>query len=171
MTGTIVAIMVGLAAAMLVSSLAEYIVHRLMHARKFLYKIHARHHQEGTGQGWFWEFVGYFVPGLPISIIGGVLLFWLYQPAAGIAFFAGTTLYASLVAYAHQVQHENPDLCFWLVRPVHHLHHHGKMWHHNFGIFTDVWDRVFGTYKPVEFQRTKRRRDYGLGDYLRIKWF
>ena len=43
---------IGLVAAFLVGTLVEYIVHRLMHARKFLYKIHAEHHQVGEGQGW-----------------------------------------------------------------------------------------------------------------------
>ncbi len=161
--------LLGLFVAFFVGTLVEYIVHRLMHARVFLYKIHAQHHQLGQGQGWLLEFKDYFVPSLPVLIIGGLLFFWLVSPAAGISFAVGCFLYASAAAYAHQVQHENPDLCFWLPRPVHHLHHNGKMWHHNFGILVDIWDRVFGTYKPVDYQRQQQR--YPLSAYWRIKWY
>ena len=157
--------------ALVIGTLVEYVVHRLMHARIFLYKVHARHHQTGEGQGWLWEFKDYFVPSLPIAIGGLLIGYFFISLPVGIAFFAGCMFYASAAAYAHQVQHENPDLCFWLRRPVHHLHHNGKMWHHNFGILVDVWDRVFGTYKPVEYVPKKKLREYPLSAYFKIKWF
>ena len=162
-------IAIGLFVAFFLGTLVEYIVHRLMHARIFLYKIHAEHHQVAQGQGWFFEFRDYFLPSLPILIIGGGLFYYFLSPTSGITFAIGCFLYASAAAYAHQVQHENPDLCFWLPRPVHHLHHNGRMWHHNFGILVDFWDRVFGTYKPVEYERSQKR--YPLSSYFKIKWF
>lgn len=161
--------LLGLGVALFVGTLVEYVVHRLMHARVFLYKIHAQHHQANQGQGWFMEFKDYFLPSTPVLIIGGILFYWLLSPASGIGFAVGCLLYAAAAAYAHQVQHENPDLCFWMPRPVHHLHHHGKMWHHNFGILVDWWDRVFGTYKKVEY--TKERKRYPISSYFKIKWF
>ena len=157
-----VAVLLGLT----IGSLIEYVVHRLMHAGKFLTKIHAKHHQTGQGQGWFGEFKGYFLPGLTIMWLG-----FLVSLPAGFGFLLGTTLYAALAAYAHQVQHENPDLVFWLPRPVHHLHHSEKMWHHNFGILVDIWDRIFGTYKPVEFKPEKSRKEYSISSYFKIRWF
>ena len=162
-------LLLSMATAFVVGTLVEYVVHRLMHARVFLYKIHAEHHQANQGQGWFLEFKDYFLPSSPVLIIGGALFWWLLSPAAGIGFAAGCFLYAAAAAYAHQVQHENPDLCFWMPRPVHHLHHNGKMWHHNFGILVDWWDRVFGTYKKVEWERERKR--YPISSYFRIKWF
>ena len=33
--------------------------------------------------------------------------------------------------------------------PTHYVHHAFNMWHYNFGMTFDIWDRVFGTYKPV----------------------
>jgi len=27
------------------------------------------------------------------------------------------------------------------------VHHRDQMWHHNFGLAVDWWDRVFGTYR------------------------
>jgi sterol desaturase/sphingolipid hydroxylase (fatty acid hydroxylase superfamily) len=68
------------------------------------------------------------------------------------------------------VQHDNPELIFWLPRPVHYLHHSHKMWHHNFGITVDFWDRIFGTYKPVEWSPSRRPLQYPLKSYLQIKW-
>ncbi len=131
-------------AAVIVGSLVEYWVHRAMHARLFLWKKHARHHQRGTAQGWFGEFRDYFIPSLTIAWFG-----FPFSWSAGFGFFTGALLYAALAAYAHQIQHDNPDRCFWLKAPGHHLHHHHKMWHHNFGILTDVWDRIFGTYRQT----------------------
>lgn len=160
---------IGFAVALLLGTFIEYVVHRLMHARVFLYKVHAKHHQTAQGQGWLMEFKDYIVPSLPVLIIGGILFWWLVSPVSGVAFAAGCAFYAAAAAYAHQVQHERPELCFWMPRPVHHLHHEGKMWHHNFGILVDFWDRVFGTYKPVEYPR--ERRFYPLRDYFSIKWF
>ena len=104
-------------------------------------------------------------PGLPE-------LWWrgrLNALTSAIGFGLGCFLYAAAAAYAHQVQHEKPELCFWMPLPVHHLHHHGKMWHHNFGILVDWWDRVFGTYKKVEWPR--ERKFHPLSAYFKIKWF
>ncbi|MBM4073127.1 MAG: sterol desaturase family protein [Planctomycetes bacterium] len=147
--------------ALLVGTLVEYWAHRMMHGW-LLRKKHAEHHKEGVGQGWFWEFLDYFLPTLPLGAAG-----FLYSLEAGIGFAAGATFYAAFAAYAHQLQHEHPELCFWLVRPVHYLHHKNHMWKTNFGISIDLWDRVFGTYRRVEWQREQPFRFRGL---FRIKW-
>jgi sterol desaturase/sphingolipid hydroxylase (fatty acid hydroxylase superfamily) len=163
----------GLAAflvAIVVGTLVEYWGHRLMHAW-LLRKKHAEHHRDGWGQGWLGEFWDYVVGTLPIMALGFAGCFWLLDsPAAGIGFVAGGLVYAAWAAYSHQLQHEKPDLCWWLPRPVHHLHHEGHMWHHNFGISLDIWDRVFGTYRPVEWKRSKPLREYPLKAYFQIKW-
>ena len=122
-----------------------------------------------TGRVGFGEFKGYFLPSIPLLVFGGMAFYFLLSIHAAIAFNVGCILYAAFAAYAHQVQHENPDLVFWLSRPVHHLHHDGNMWHHNFGILVDFWDRVFRTYKPVDYERSQKR--YPLSSYFKIKWF
>jgi len=152
--------------AMVFGTLAEYVVHRLMHSGKVLGKKHAKHHQAAHGQGWFGEFLDYFLPSLAILWAG-----FLFSIPAGIGFAIGGTIYAALAAYSHQIQHERPELTFWLPRPVHHLHHSHKMWNHNFGISVDFWDRVFGTYKRVEWNPEKRPFEYPLSSFVRIKWF
>lgn len=147
--------------ALLVGSLVEYWGHRIMHVW-LLRKKHAEHHQEGTGQGWFWEFLDYLLPTLPIMAPA-----FFYSWQAGCGFLAGGVSFAAFAAYAHQLQHERPELCFWLVRPVHHLHHKNHMWKNNFGISLDVWDRVFGTYKMADWKPQGPRRWRGL---FLIKW-
>ena len=152
--------------ALVFGTLVEYVMHRLMHAGKIFHKIHAQHHQLGQGQGWLLEFRDYILPGLAILWLG-----FLLSIPAGIGFAVGCTVYAALAAYAHQVQHEKPELVFWLPRPVHHLHHSRKMWHHNFGILVDVWDRVFGTYQAVDEEPGQIQPKLTLASYFRIKWF
>ena len=94
---------------------------------------------------------------------------FLWSVEAGVGFAAGGLLFACWAAYSHQLQHEKPELCFWLPRPVHFLHHHQHMWHHNFGISFDIWDRVFGTYKKGDWQRDPSKRRT-LAGYFTIKW-
>lgn len=151
--------------ALIVGSLVEYVAHRWMHDGKVLKVRHAKHHRNLEGQGWFGEFKDYATPGLAIIWVG-FLVSW----PAGIGFALGALGYAAFAAYAHQVQHERPELVFWLPRPVHYLHHRENMWRHNFGISLDIWDRVFATYKPVEWQPDQRARDYPLRSYLDITW-
>ena len=145
------------AIAFLIGTLVEYAVHRLMHHRWVLGKKHAEHHRDGWAQGWLGEFRDYSLGGMPLWLGGlAVCYFLLDSLPAGIGFATGCLTYACLAAYAHQVQHEKPELVFWLKRPVHYLHHKHHMWHHNFGILVDIWDRVFGTYKVMEWKPERR---------------
>ncbi len=158
----------GFVAAFLIGSFAEYVVHRLMHKRVLLGQVHVDHHKEGTGQGFAKEFKDYFVPASPF-IVGAFLIAWLALGLLWLAigFAAGGVGYCIFAAYAHQIQHEFPELACWMRRPVHHIHHAHKMWHHNFGIATDIWDRLFFTYKKVEWKPAQPIR---LKRFFQIKW-
>jgi sterol desaturase/sphingolipid hydroxylase (fatty acid hydroxylase superfamily) len=160
----------GFLAAFLIGTFVEFAVHYLMHRRVVLGKVHTLHHAEGTGQGWFGEFLVYFLPALPF-MIGCLLIGWLLLGALwlGIGMVIGGTFYAAFAAYAHQVQHERPELTFWMRRPVHYIHHTQNMWHHNFGISFDFWDRLFGTYKLVDWQH--KPGSIRLRDFFRIHWY
>jgi sterol desaturase/sphingolipid hydroxylase (fatty acid hydroxylase superfamily) len=137
-------------AAVVVGSLVEYWGHRLMHAG-LMRETHIGHHQDGTGQGCWPEFVGYLRGSAVILPTG-----FLHSMRAGLGFAVGSILYAACAAYAHQLQHERPADCFWLRRPVHFLHHSEGMWAHNFGITTPLWDWVFGTLRAVDYVRPPR---------------
>lgn len=156
--------LVAFLAALFVGSLVEYWGHRLMHAW-VLRKRHAEHHKLGTGQGWLWEFRDYFLGTCYILPLG---FFWSAE--AGVGFLIGAVCYGAFAAYSHQLQHEKPELCFWLRYPVHYLHHANHMWKNNFGISLALWDHVFRTYKHVDWQPERRFRDHSLWSLLRIKW-
>jgi sterol desaturase/sphingolipid hydroxylase (fatty acid hydroxylase superfamily) len=83
---------------------------------------------------------------------------------------AGSFAYAAFAAYAHQIQHEWPELVFWMHPPVHTVHHNYEMWKKNFGIGVDVWDKIFGTYERVEWRRDPARARQRWRDFVRIKW-
>jgi len=152
---------------LLLGSLTEYWVHILMHRRVLLSRTHFNHHREPEGENVPKQFAYYVLgssPFLTALAVGcwafGVLPF-------GLGLFAGGILWAGWVAYAHTLQHERPDLVFWMKRPIHHLHHE----HHcagNFGLSVDWWDHAFGTYVVLPWERPAGRRR--LVDYLTIRW-
>lgn len=148
----------------LFGSFAEYVVHRWMHQHKVKARIHREHHKRNLGQGVLGEFVDY--------LKGGFVVFVLLFPistGAGVAWALGAISFAAFAAFAHQLQHENPTRCFWLRMPLHYVHHKYNMWHHNFGISVDWWDRVFGTYKVMDWLGDRERAGMGRG-VLEIKW-
>ena len=155
--------LIAFAIGLVFASLVEYWVHRLMHVRWLLGKKHAQHHRDGWGQGWFGEFLDYFLGSLPVMWLG-----FLHSVSAGVGFALAALVFATFAAYAHQLQHDRPELTFWMPRPVHYLHHHHHMWRHNFGISVDVWDRVFGTYKKVDWNPEPKSPTFR--DYFRIHW-
>ncbi len=160
----------GCVSAFLIGTFVEYAVHYLMHRRILLGKVHTDHHVAGTGQGWWGEFLAYFIPAAPFMVIC-LLVAWLLLDlwTLGVGMVVGGTFFAAFAAYAHQVQHERPELAFWMRRPVHYIHHVHNMWHHNYGISNDFWDRVFGTYKYVEWKRS--HEPIRLRDFFRIHWY
>ena len=78
--------------------------------------------------------------------------------------------YTLLASYAHQIQHANPDLVFWMKRPVHRLHHDAGAIEGNFGILVDWWDRLFGSYVPIERPLSMPPRGERLKAYFAIPW-
>lgn len=155
--------LVALLVALFVGTLVEYWGHRFMH-RWLLKQRHARHHRDGTGQGWLLEFKDYTLGTLVLLPLG-----FIHSLEAGLGFLAGGLLYAAFAAYSHQLQHERPEMCFWMVRPVHFLHHEHHMWKHNFGISLDIWDRVFGTYQIGDWNPSSRGQR-SFWNLFRIKW-
>ncbi len=156
---------IALVIGLLLGSFVEYAVHRLMHRGRFLARRHAKHHRNFEAQGWWGEFTDYSLPGLLIAWAGFVV-----SVPAGIGFAFGAIGYAAFAAYAHQVQHEKPDLAFWLGAPIHFLHHRENMWHHNFGIGVSLWDCLLGTYQAAEWRPQRRLGDYPLREFVNIRW-
>lgn len=156
--------------AVLAGTFTEYVMHRVMHRGGVLRKRHAEHHRDNVGQGVFSEFRDYLLGGLVADVwIVGALAYLAPWCAAGFAL--GVLSHMLVASWAHQAQHERPELVFWMPRPVHHLHHAHKQWHHNFGISTDLWDRVFGTYDPRPWAPTVKASELPLRSFVALRWW
>lgn len=149
-----VLVLLGIGLAILVSSLVEYWLHRLMHWQpdSRLGDRHRDHHRRNEGQGVLGEFRDY-VKGSAIAMLLPLFL----DRTFGLSWLIGALGYALFSAYAHQLQHENAIHCGWMAMPVHYVHHKYGMWHHNFGLGVDWWDRLFGTYKPMDWLGDEER--------------
>jgi sterol desaturase/sphingolipid hydroxylase (fatty acid hydroxylase superfamily) len=150
--------------AFIVASFIEYWMHRLMHYLPRICKVHTEHHRRNEGQGVLGEFLDYLKGGFVVLFI-----MFLHSWEVGLSWLFGAIAYAAFAAYAHQLQHENPTACFWMKMPVHYVHHEHKQWHHNFGLGLDWWDRLFGTYKPVDWL-TEKEKGWPQKSPLALKW-
>ena len=153
-------------AAFIFASFVEYWLHRLMHIDpRFGRDIipHYEHHRANTANGVLLEFKDYALV-VPLSF----LAFFISIPV-GISAVAGSIVYAAFSAYAHQLQHECPTKCVWLKMPVHYVHHKYNQWDCNFGLAVDWWDKVFGTYKAMDWL-TQEELEKPAKGYLQIKW-
>jgi sterol desaturase/sphingolipid hydroxylase (fatty acid hydroxylase superfamily) len=160
-------ILISFVLTLIFGSFMEYWLHRLMHSwPKFGRDIitHYDHHRRNEGQGVIGEFKDYLKAVVALSWV------ILISRPIGIGFILGACVYAIFSAYAHQLQHDNPSKCFWMKMPVHYVHHKYNQWHHNFGLGVDCWDKVFGTYKPMEWQEEAELNQPERG-YLQIKWW
>ena len=139
--------------AFIFGSFLEYWVHRLMHQSHTFGKTitaHYGHHRSNTTKGFFLDFLDFSL----VSLL--VLPAFLFSFSIGIISLGGTIAFAAFASYAHQIQHYNPSKCFWMKMPVHYVHHQNNQWDSNFGLAVDWWDRIFGTYKPVEYSIEKK---------------
>jgi sterol desaturase/sphingolipid hydroxylase (fatty acid hydroxylase superfamily) len=158
---------------LLMGTLGEYLTHRFMHTNPFVWADHAGHHRDGpgpgTGQGWVGEVKEYSYVMVPILLILEAIAWWtLAMPAVSVGMVIGGFLWVALSAYCHQAQHDRPELMVWLKMPSHHIHHVYNQWHYNFGVTVDWWDRVFGTYKEMPWQKPATPPRFR--DFLNIRW-
>jgi sterol desaturase/sphingolipid hydroxylase (fatty acid hydroxylase superfamily) len=154
----------------ILGSLTEYWVHILMHRRILLSRTHFNHHREPEDDSWFKQFAYYGLGSVPLLAVVAYITWLFGWEWAGIGLAFGSIGWSAWVAYAHNLQHTRPELVFWMPQPVHHLHHAFEMNQHNFGLSIDIWDRVFGTYKSVEWTPAPRPRYWPL-HLLLIRWF
>ena len=149
------------------ASFLEYWLHRLMHISPWFgntINSHSIHHNRNQATGILWEFRNYSMAVLILCPA------FFISSSVGIIVVSRGFTYAAFAAYAHQIQHDNPTKCFWMKMPVHYIHHKHNQWHHNFGIGVDWWDRIFATYKLVEWPTEEELAQSQLG-LLQIKWW
>ena len=110
---------------------------------------HYGHHRSNTTKGFFGDFLDFSL----VSLL--VLPAFLVSFYFGAIMLSGTVAFAAFASYAHQVQHYNPEKCFWLKMPIHYVHHRDNQWNSNFGLAIDWWDIIFGTYESVEWTKNE----------------
>jgi sterol desaturase/sphingolipid hydroxylase (fatty acid hydroxylase superfamily) len=152
------------AGTFIVGTLAEYFVHRLMHWGVLYPEGHRYHHESGDPRTFLRDVIDYGMGAAPFAWFGFVV-----SVPIGIGTVIGAISYVLLASYSHQLQHARADLVFWMGRPVHGVHHALDQRDSNFGILVDWWDRLFGTYRPVEWQRSPSRPT--IKDYVAIPWW
>jgi sterol desaturase/sphingolipid hydroxylase (fatty acid hydroxylase superfamily) len=129
-------------AGVVVWTLAEYWIHRVLyHHAPLLTEYHRRHHETPR------ELIG-----IPSFLSSGIVILVCYAPLFGFApivadgFTAGALVgYAAYMTVHHATHHRDIQPGQWLYRArLRHMAHH---YHDdaNFGIVTGFWDRVFGT--------------------------
>lgn len=167
------------AVTMLSIDFASYVVHRLLHKVPILWKIHRVHHSATSltplttyRQHPLEPLILYGARGLAAGI--GLSVFYLFFPhrtpvitVAGLG--AGFFIYMFTVNLHHApVPVRYPRrLRRWLISPhIHHLHHSANPIHYgrNFGVVFAIWDRLFHTYRDVEFEPGTLQ--FGLSDAL-----
>jgi Delta7-sterol 5-desaturase len=150
----------------LAMDLAMYVSHRLAHLRWFYLLLHATHHDyeyprpltlfvlnpfEAAGFGVLW-----------------VILLMIYPST-----WLGIVIYLTLNVLFGLVGHlgVEPFPKAWVRLPLirliststFHAEHHGDR-HHNFGFYTLIWDRLFGTISPDylrDFERAQGSSTHG----------
>ncbi len=142
------------AAGLAVWTFAEYLLHRfVLHHWPYFIDMHKAHHDETQ------EMIG--SPTVFSLLVFYVLVYlplW-YGWANGVAlplfsgFIAGYLAFDAVHYSVHHIQGQNRLLRSW--KKIHAIHHHGDA-DKNYGVLTDFWDRVFGTYSPVMRRETKR---------------
>lgn len=133
-------------AGLLLWTFAEYWIHRSVLHGVYWMGIHERHHKHPREEVNFpiWQIPAYFL------VIFGML--WLAFGAYCFAAFAGVVLGYIAFFTLHHLMHRMEQAA-WLSRGSHewlqdfairHNAHH-KLTDQNYGITTDLWDRIFGT--------------------------
>lgn len=142
--------------------LGMYVLHRLAHHPKIYPWAHLTHHKyenprpltlfvlnplEVLGFGFLWLFAVWVYP----ATIEGMVVYLTFNVVFGLLGHVGV----------------EPFPLAWIKRPVlkeiststFHAEHHQDA-HHNFGFYTLLWDRLFGTLSPAyeqDFQRATSR--------------
>ncbi|WP_028978291.1 sterol desaturase family protein [Sporocytophaga myxococcoides] len=129
--------------------LLMYVFHRAIHKMSFVYRYHDLHHAYDTptaislfvlhpievmGFGSLWLMLLFAVD----FSIYAVMLYLVFNVAMGIIGHLRKEIVPKAVKY---------NVCFqWLANTGFHVDHHQHE-QHNFGFYTKVWDRLFGTLK------------------------
>ncbi len=136
----------------LVWTFAEYLLHRfVLHAWPYFVEIHLAHHADAQ------DMIGTPTLFSVLFFYGGIYLplWWLLGSSIALPSFAGFIsgylAFAGVHFFVHHSTSTNKLMRSW--KKMHAIHHHSKAGN-NYGVLTDFWDRVFGTYSPTIIRHT-----------------
>lgn len=145
-------ILFSLAAGLLFWTFMEYLLHRFLgheaEGKNFFKKEHTLHH----------ALFNYFAP-ISKKIVLLAVFFSLFTFLGSlflplkvvIPFLTGFLGMALLYELTHFRYHSRkPVAHIFIILRKHHFYHHFHNPKSNYGVTTRLWDRVFGTFKPVE---------------------
>lgn len=133
---------------------AEYLLHRfVLHHWPYFKDQHQAHHdetQEMIGTPTIFTLLFFYVAiYLPLWLgLGAGMALPLFA-----GFIAGYLAFDAVHYSVHHMQGQNRLLRAW--KKIHAIHHHGDA-DKNYGVLTDFWDRVFGTYSATMRRNAKR---------------
>jgi sterol desaturase/sphingolipid hydroxylase (fatty acid hydroxylase superfamily) len=118
-------------------SFIEYAVHRALHV--FKVKDHAKHHAHQSAQS------GPSMVYTILIFIGIYAFLFLTMGKAAQPFYAGMLIGYVVYLYAHTAVHYSKLFPTAFMRTHHEKHH--KRAKYNYGVVTDIWDKIFRTYQ------------------------
>ncbi len=149
------------AMAWFVTDFAYYCIHRMLHATRIGWSVHAPHHSarqlsllDSLRSSWGEQPMGVIVFGVPLVLLG-------VPPAIAGFFYVFVALYQFIVHT--EVSWSLGPLSGLIYTPAAHRVHHSTVRAEsdsNYGGFFVVFDRIFGTWVPAT--RTFRPAAYGL---------
>jgi lathosterol oxidase len=148
-TFNLIEILVDLVVLILAMDLLMYVFHWAIHRLRFIYRYHDLHHHYSTPTA-----ISLFVLH-PIEVLGFgslwlflliMMNFSIYAVILYLTFNVAMGIIGHLRKEFTPVAVKNNLLLKWLANTGFHVDHH-QYEEHNFGFYTKVWDRIFGTLK------------------------
>lgn len=155
--------LISLVVLFLVHDLWFYLTHCLLHHKLFFSRFHKIHHQSTNPTPWASLS---FHPVEEILSFGFFPLMALFFPIS----FAALTCFYILMFFGNVTGHSGYELgksmlfSKWVGSSINHNLHHTKV-NYNFGLYTMIWDHMFGTfYKDLdqEYEKLERQRNHKI---------
>ena len=155
-----------------VADFLAWYLHRLSHRNGFLWRFHVLHHSSER-MDWLATFRGHWIDGVFLDLSYVLPLALLPVDFRVLILFGAFDLLAVTYLHANLPIGRRPGWLFrWVGSPVaHHWHHSAEnrlKYGQNFGRYTLIWDRLFGTFHlPADHAAPERFGLQEQGKYYR----
>ncbi len=126
----------------------SWIIHKAMHTNRFLWRFHVLHHSS-TELNALAGFRGYWLEALIIDLAMAVPVFFFQVPPYGLIIIGVWEISTTLFIHSN-INLRKGGIYILLTSPLYHHWHHAEYCHYkhgqNFGIYTNIFDRLFGSY-------------------------